>query len=125
MDGAIWEEGIRICYGDFVELLISLGVFQFYKTPLYIAFFVLLALSTLVCTLNRRMPVWQRVFTQADRYSLSPVTLDELDDITIEISILSPFHLVTDLERIQVGALGLQIYKDGQTGLLTPQIVLG
>jgi AmmeMemoRadiSam system protein B/AmmeMemoRadiSam system protein A len=51
-----------------------------------------------------------------------PLTIEELDEITIEISILSPFQRVTDLEEIQLGTHGLQVYKDGQTGLLLPQV---
>jgi AmmeMemoRadiSam system protein A len=51
-----------------------------------------------------------------------PLTLDELDEITIEISILSPFQRITDLGGIQLGTHGLQIYKDGRTGILLPQV---
>ncbi len=51
-----------------------------------------------------------------------PLRIDELDEIIIEISILSPFRRVTDLEEIEVGIHGLHIYKNGRTGLLLPQV---
>jgi MEMO1 family protein len=51
-----------------------------------------------------------------------PLTLEELDDITIEISILSPFRRVTDVEQIQVGVHGLMIFAGGGRGLLLPQV---
>jgi len=53
---------------------------------------------------------------------LSPLTQEELANITVEISVLSPFRRVTDVEQIQVGTHGLMIFKDGQQGLLLPQV---
>jgi AmmeMemoRadiSam system protein A len=43
----------------------------------------------------------------------SPLTQEELADVTIEISVLSPFRRVTDVEQIQVGTHGLMIFQDG------------
>jgi hypothetical protein len=51
-----------------------------------------------------------------------PVKRDELDELTIEISVLSPFHRVTDVEQIQVGVHGLMIVKGKHRGLLLPQV---
>jgi hypothetical protein len=45
-----------------------------------------------------------------------------LADVTVEISVLSPFHRVTDREQIQVGTHGLSIYQSGHQGLLLPQV---
>lgn len=47
---------------------------------------------------------------------------DELSDVAIEISILSPFHALTDVEEIEVGTHGLIIIKGGRQGLLLPQV---
>jgi AmmeMemoRadiSam system protein B/AmmeMemoRadiSam system protein A len=52
----------------------------------------------------------------------SPLTPEELDDVTVEASILSPFRRVTDLEQIQVGVHGLMIFEGGRQGLLLPQV---
>lgn len=51
-----------------------------------------------------------------------PLTVDELDQVTIEISILSPLRRVTDLSQIEVGIHGLMIFKEGRQGLLLPQV---
>jgi AmmeMemoRadiSam system protein B/AmmeMemoRadiSam system protein A len=52
----------------------------------------------------------------------SPLTPEELNDITVEISILSPFCRVTDVEQIEVGVHGLMIFASGGRGLLLPQV---
>ena len=51
-----------------------------------------------------------------------PLTADELAEVTVEISVLSPFRRVTDVERVQVGTHGLMIFKGGRQGLLLPQV---
>ncbi len=58
--------------------------------------------------------------TQDPRFP--PLTRDELEEVTIEISVLSPFRRVTDVETIQVGTHGLMIFKEGRQGLLLPQV---
>jgi len=50
------------------------------------------------------------------------VRLDELKDLEIEISVLSPFEEVNDLEEIEVGKHGLMIRKGFYSGLLLPQV---
>ncbi|MCD6289452.1 MAG: AmmeMemoRadiSam system protein B [Anaerolineae bacterium] len=47
---------------------------------------------------------------------------EELNQTTIEISVLSPFHRVTDTNQIRVGVDGLMIVKGKQRGLLLPQV---
>ena len=47
---------------------------------------------------------------------------EELADVTVEISVLSPFRRLTDVEQIQVGTHGLMIFKEGRQGLLLPQV---
>ncbi len=51
-----------------------------------------------------------------------PLTAAELDQIEIEISVLSPLRRITDPERIEVGVHGLLIYQGGQQGVLLPQV---
>jgi AmmeMemoRadiSam system protein A len=56
-------------------------------------------------------------------YRFPPVTrLAELDDLRIEISVLSTFRRIDDPEEIQVGRHGLLIKKGLQGGLLLPQV---
>jgi AmmeMemoRadiSam system protein B/AmmeMemoRadiSam system protein A len=51
-----------------------------------------------------------------------PVKKEELDKITFEISVLSPFNRVYDTDRITVGKHGLMIRKGRHEGLLLPQV---
>jgi AmmeMemoRadiSam system protein B/AmmeMemoRadiSam system protein A len=51
-----------------------------------------------------------------------PVTAGELDDIDIEISVLSPLEPVADASRIEVGRHGLVVQEGSRSGLLLPQV---
>jgi AmmeMemoRadiSam system protein A len=46
----------------------------------------------------------------------------ELEDIVIEISVLSPFRRITQPEEIKIGRHGLMIRQGMQSGLLLPQV---
>jgi len=49
---------------------------------------------------------------------------EELEQVSIEVSVLSPMHRVTDPDQVRVGADGLWILKSGHDGLLLPQVAL-
>jgi AmmeMemoRadiSam system protein A len=51
-----------------------------------------------------------------------PVTAGEVDDLTLEISVMSPLTEVGDVSEIEVGAHGLVIRAGGRSGLLLPQV---
>jgi AmmeMemoRadiSam system protein A len=51
-----------------------------------------------------------------------PVTLPELKEIDLEISVLTPLEEITDLESIVVGRDGLLVSQHGYRGLLLPQV---
>lgn len=51
-----------------------------------------------------------------------PLSVEELDDLDIEISVLTPFEEISDPERIEVGHHGLMIRKGARSGLLLPQV---
>jgi len=53
-----------------------------------------------------------------------PVTQDELDDLKVEISVLSPLKKIINPKRVTVGRHGLVIAKDGKRGLLLPQVAV-
>ncbi len=51
-----------------------------------------------------------------------PVSAEELDDLEIEISVLSPLKKIHDPSLIKVGKHGLVISKGNKKGLLLPQV---
>ncbi len=51
-----------------------------------------------------------------------PLTPEELTDVAVEISVLSPFRRVVDVEQVRVGTHGLMIFSEGRQGLLLPQV---
>jgi len=53
-----------------------------------------------------------------------PMTKEELKDIDLEISILSPLNPVKDIKDIQIGKHGLVIRKGVHSGLLLPQVAI-
>ena len=58
--------------------------------------------------------------TQDPRFS--PVKLDELKDIDIEISVLTPMVPVADFAEIEIGKDGLMLICGPHSGLLLPQV---
>jgi uncharacterized protein len=58
--------------------------------------------------------------TQDPRFP--PVSLAELDDICLEISVLSPLEPLTDVNQIELGVHGLVIVSGWRRGLLLPQV---
>jgi AmmeMemoRadiSam system protein A len=51
-----------------------------------------------------------------------PVEKDELKDIELEISVLSPLQTISNIDKILVGKHGLVIEKGFYRGLLLPQV---
>lgn len=58
--------------------------------------------------------------TQDPRFA--PLKKNELDKISIEISVLSPLKLIDDPEEVKVGKHGLYMRKGMRSGLLLPQV---
>jgi AmmeMemoRadiSam system protein B/AmmeMemoRadiSam system protein A len=52
----------------------------------------------------------------------SPVTKNELGKLSYEISVLSPFQHINDINQIIIGKHGLMIKKGSYEGLLLPQV---
>jgi cytochrome c biogenesis protein ResB len=61
---ANWEMGIRDRYGGLTDTLVTLGVFRWFRSPVFTIPLTLLAVLTLVCTLDRWQGLWQRAFHQ-------------------------------------------------------------
>lgn len=53
---------------------------------------------------------------------MPPMAMDELDAVKIEISVLSPLQLITDIHQIQIGTHGLMIVDGLRRGLLLPEV---
>jgi AmmeMemoRadiSam system protein A len=51
-----------------------------------------------------------------------PLRREELKDVELEISVMSPIETVRDIEEIEVGRDGLIISRGGRAGLLLPQV---
>lgn len=48
----------------------------------------------------------------------------ELEDLAIEISVLTPMEKINDIKQIEVGKHGLMIIKGSHSGLLLPQVAI-
>ena len=51
-----------------------------------------------------------------------PVTIDELKDVEMEVSALTPLEQVDDINKIEVGKHGIIIRQGFYSGLLLPQV---
>ncbi len=77
--------------------------------------------------IQARKPLWETVVdntvnaASADN-RFSPVGPDELSQLHIEISVLSPLEKLSGPEEVQVGLHGLYIVKGFYSGLLLPQV---
>jgi len=72
-------------------------------------------------------PLWETVKTMAKEAALNdprfyPLTAKDIENIEIEISVLSPFKLINNINEITVGKHGLFIKKGFYQGLLLPQV---
>ena len=74
-----------------------------------------------------RKPLWESIrdmtvasSTQDSRFP--PVQPDELNDIQIQISALTPLTKIENLEEIEVGKHGILLRKGFYSGLLLPQV---
>jgi len=66
---ARWETGVRAKYGALTDLLVAIGAFRWFHSPVLLAPLALLVAGTLVCTIERWRGVWRRAFHQPVRCS--------------------------------------------------------
>ncbi|MCS7252664.1 MAG: AmmeMemoRadiSam system protein A [Armatimonadota bacterium] len=74
-------------------------------------------------------PLWEAVRDAAISAALHdprfpPVAKKELDELSLEISVLSPMEQVKDVSEIKVGRDGLVVRKGAFAGLLLPQVAV-
>jgi AmmeMemoRadiSam system protein B/AmmeMemoRadiSam system protein A len=55
-------------------------------------------------------------------FRFSPVTQDELDDIDIEISVLTPLRKIDSVDEIELGKHGIYIKQGHNSGTFLPQV---
>jgi AmmeMemoRadiSam system protein A len=72
-------------------------------------------------------PLWETVARMARAAAFEdprfpPVTEDEIDDLSLEISVLTPFEPLEDPARLEVGTHGLLVEKGVYRGVLLPQV---
>lgn len=51
-----------------------------------------------------------------------PVTAEELDDLKIEISVLSPLRKINSVAEIELGKHGVMVKQGSRTGVFLPQV---
>ena len=73
------------------------------------------------------MPLYRSVIRNAvaassQDFRFPPVTPDELGDMEVEVTILSPLEPLTDIGEITIGTHGLYIVKGDHAGILLPQV---
>lgn len=72
-------------------------------------------------------PLWKTVQENAIAAAFKdprfvPVEAEELGELDIEISVLSPLRKITDVNEIEVGRHGIFIMKGRNRGVLLPQV---
>lgn len=77
--------------------------------------------------IEARYPLYQVIAEMAEKSAMcdprfEPVRADELKNLQIEISVLSPLKPVHNIEEVEVGLHGLAIEKGFYRGLLLPQV---
>ncbi len=60
--------------------------------------------------------------TQDYRFFYNPITVDELDDIRIEISVLSPLKRIKSIDEIRMGIAGIYVRMGNRAGTFLPQV---
>jgi len=78
-------------------------------------------------TFSGEGPLWQNVRDMAVQAAFfdprfSPLRESEIDEIDIEISVLTPLRPIKDVEEIKVGVHGIYITKGQYRGVLLPQV---
>lgn len=72
-------------------------------------------------------PLYQSIIEMAEAAAFndprfSPVQMDEVDDLEIEISVLSPLRRIKNFDEIEIGTHGIFMKKKYAQGLLLPQV---
>ncbi len=79
--------------------------------------------------IEARKPLWQAVAELAVASAFSdhrfpPLVEDELRNLSVEISVLTPLREIVDASEISVGTHGLYLRRGLNSGLLLPQVAV-
>lgn len=77
--------------------------------------------------LTGSLPLYQMVQQMAQAAAFEdprfpPLTAEELERVTVEISVLSPLRRITSTDQIQIGRDGLYLIKGSNRGVFLPQV---
>jgi len=56
------------------------------------------------------------------RFVNNPITADELDELTVEVSVLSPLEATDDPLSLQIGVHGIYVMAGGRSGCFLPEV---
>lgn len=76
-----------------------------------------------------QQPLYREVVVMAEASAtqdprFAAMTIDELDDFDLEITVLSPLQKIEDISEIVVGTHGIYIEKGINRGVLLPQVAV-
>jgi MEMO1 family protein len=69
-----------------------------------------------------RTVIQAAIYAATEDPRFPPVAASELKDLRIEISVLTPLREIDNPREVKVGTHGLVVERDGQRGLLLPQV---
>lgn len=108
----LWDSSLDARFGGLAPLLINLGMFRFFNSPIFLIALFTLVISTLICTLDRWRAVWRRAF----HYEIICTEATYLTaDHTLQLHADPDFPLEKIGNRLTRHGFRTQIEKDGQT----------
>ncbi|MDI3526507.1 MAG: hypothetical protein PWR03_690 [Tenuifilum sp.] len=69
-----------------------------------------------------RVVMAMAISAATEDYRFESVSLDELDEVDIEISVLTPMKLIKNIDEIELGKHGIYIKKGMRSGTFLPQV---
>jgi uncharacterized protein len=63
-----------------------------------------------------------RAAARDPRFVYNPITIPELNQLTIEVSVLSPLEATSDPLSLEVGRHGIYIVRAGRSGCFLPEV---
>lgn len=107
----------------------SLPVIFREKTAVFVTLSKNKSLRGCIGTLKADKPLWTAVQDSAwsaacEDHRFKPVVTDELEEVSIEISVLSPLKEIPSCNDFSPGAVGIVIEKGGHRGVFLPKVAL-
>ncbi len=124
-----WQTDVRSRYGGLADLLATMGVFRWSRSPVFLVSLALLAVATLVCTLDRWRIVWRRAFHRPVRgsdlaFEATPYTARLTGPSAAALPALVREHLARWSFRVRSETIGDVVYLRGDRNGLAPLATL-